>query len=42
MVRYLLPLRFLMLIACLGALLGALLMFGLAGVKLLHEPKRSG
>jgi uncharacterized membrane protein YqhA len=36
MVRYLLPLRFLMLIACLGALLGALLMFGLAGVKLLH------
>lgn len=36
MVRYLLPLRFLMLIACLGALLGALLMFGLAAGKLLH------
>jgi uncharacterized membrane protein YqhA len=34
MVRYLLPLRFLMLIACLGALLGAILMFGLAGANL--------
>jgi uncharacterized membrane protein YqhA len=36
MVRYLLSLRFLMLIACLGALLGAVLMFGLAGAKLAH------
>jgi uncharacterized membrane protein YqhA len=36
MVRYLLPLRFLMLSACLGALLGAILMFGLAGAKLAH------
>jgi uncharacterized membrane protein YqhA len=36
MVRYFLPLRFLMLIACLGALLGAILMFGLAGAKLAH------
>jgi uncharacterized membrane protein YqhA len=35
-VRYFLPLRFLMLIACLGALLGAILMFGLAGAKLAH------
>jgi uncharacterized membrane protein YqhA len=32
----LLPLRFLMLFACLGALVGALLMFGLAGAKLAH------
>jgi uncharacterized membrane protein YqhA len=36
MVRYLLPLRFLMLLACLWALLGAILMFGLAGAKLQH------
>ena len=36
MVRYFLPLRFLMLIASLGALLGAILMFGLAGAKLAH------
>jgi uncharacterized membrane protein YqhA len=36
MVRYLLPFRFLMLVACLGALLGAILMFGLAGSKLAH------
>jgi uncharacterized membrane protein YqhA len=34
MVRYLLPLRFLMLLACLWALFGAVLMFGLAGAKL--------
>jgi uncharacterized membrane protein YqhA len=32
----LLPLRFLMLFACIGALVGALLMFGLAGAKLAH------
>lgn len=36
MARYLLPMRFLMLFACLGALVGALLMFGLAGAKLGH------
>lgn len=36
MVRYLLPFRFLMLIACLGALIGAILMFGLASMKLAH------
>ena len=36
MVRYLLSLRLLMLIACLGAFLGAVLMFGLAGAKLAH------
>jgi uncharacterized membrane protein YqhA len=36
MVRYLLPFRYMMLIACLGALLGAILMFGLAGAKLVH------
>jgi uncharacterized membrane protein YqhA len=36
MVQYLLPLRFLMLIASLGALVGAILMFGLAGAKLVH------
>jgi uncharacterized membrane protein YqhA len=36
MVRYLLPLRFLLLVACLGALIGALLMFGLAAAKLFH------
>ena len=36
MVRYLLPLRFLMLLACLWALFGAILMFGLAGAKLEH------
>ena len=36
MVRYLLPLRFLMLLACLWVLLGAILMFGLAGAKLQH------
>ena len=36
MVRYLLPLRFLTLLACLWALLGAILMFGLAGAKLQH------
>ena len=36
MVRYLLPLRFLMLLACLWALFGALLMLGLAGAKLQH------
>ena len=36
MVRYLLPLRFLMLIACLGALISALLMFALASRKLGH------
>ena len=36
MVRYLLPLRFLMLLACLWALFGAVLMFGLAGAKLQH------
>ena len=35
-VRYLLPLRFLMLFASLGALLGAGLMFWLAGGKLRH------
>jgi uncharacterized membrane protein YqhA len=32
----LLPLRFLMLFACLGALVGSVLMFGLAGAKLGH------
>jgi uncharacterized membrane protein YqhA len=37
MVRLLLPLRFLMLLACMGALLGAVLMFGLAGLKLWHS-----
>jgi uncharacterized membrane protein YqhA len=36
MARYLLPLRFLMLAACLGALFGAILMFGLAAAKLGH------
>jgi uncharacterized membrane protein YqhA len=36
MVRYFLPLRLLMLLACLWALLGALLMFSLAGAKLAH------
>lgn len=36
MVRYLLPLRFLMLLACLWAVFGAVLMFGLAGAKLGH------
>ena len=36
MVRYFLPLRLLMLLACLWALLGAVLMFGLAGAKLVH------
>ena len=36
MVRYLLPLRFLMLLACLWALFGAVLMFGLAAAKLGH------
>ncbi len=36
MVRYLLPLRFLMLLACLWALFGAILMLGLAGAKLQH------
>jgi uncharacterized membrane protein YqhA len=36
MPRHLLPLRFLMLFACLGALVGALLMFGLAAAKLGH------
>jgi uncharacterized membrane protein YqhA len=36
MARYLLPLRFLMLAACLGALFGAVLMFGLAAAKLGH------
>jgi hypothetical protein len=36
MVRYFLPLHFLMLFACLWALLGAVLMFGLAGAKLGH------
>jgi uncharacterized membrane protein YqhA len=36
MVRYLLPLRFLMLFASLGALLGAAIMFWLAGGKLHH------
>jgi uncharacterized membrane protein YqhA len=36
MVRYLLPLRFLMLLACLWAVFGAILMFGLAGAKLGH------
>ncbi|MDB5597679.1 MAG: hypothetical protein JWM36_4640 [Hyphomicrobiales bacterium] len=36
MAQYLLPLRFLMLVACLGALVGALLMFGLAAAKLGH------
>jgi uncharacterized membrane protein YqhA len=36
MARYLLPLRFLMLAACLGALFGAMLMFGLAAAKLSH------
>ena len=35
-VRYLLPLRFLMLFASLGALIGAGIMFWLAGVKLKH------
>jgi uncharacterized membrane protein YqhA len=36
MVRYLLPSRFLMLLACLWAVFGAVLMFGLAGAKLGH------
>jgi uncharacterized membrane protein YqhA len=36
MVQYLLALRFLILIACLAALFGAMLMFGLAGAKLIH------
>jgi uncharacterized membrane protein YqhA len=36
MAQYLLPVRFLMLFACFGALVGALLMFGLAGAKLGH------
>jgi uncharacterized membrane protein YqhA len=36
MLRYFLPLRLLMLLACLWALLGAILMFGLAGAKLAH------
>lgn len=36
MPQHLLPLRFLMLFACLGAVVGALLMFGLAGAKLGH------
>jgi uncharacterized membrane protein YqhA len=36
MVRYLLPLRFVMLLASIGALLGAAIMFWLAGVKLDH------
>ncbi len=36
MVRSLLPLRFLMLLACLWAVFGAILMFGLAGAKLEH------
>lgn len=36
MVQYFLPLRFLMLLACLAALLGAILMFCLAGAKLIH------
>ena len=36
MVRFLLPLRFLMLLACLWAVFGAILMFGLAGAKLGH------
>jgi uncharacterized membrane protein YqhA len=36
MVQNLLPLRFLMLLACLWALFGAVLMFGLAGAKLGH------
>jgi uncharacterized membrane protein YqhA len=37
MVRFFLPLRFLMLFASLGALFGAVLMFGLAGAKLRHS-----
>src|SRR5215218_6709934 len=36
MVQYLLPLRFIMLLASIGALLGAAIMFWLAGVKLNH------
>jgi uncharacterized membrane protein YqhA len=36
MVRYFLPLRLLMLLACVWAFLGALVMFGLAGAKLVH------
>ena len=35
--KYLLPVRFLMLLASLGALLGAALMFALAGLKLGHS-----
>jgi uncharacterized membrane protein YqhA len=34
--RYLLPVRFVMLLASLGALLGAMLMFALAGLRLVH------